>query len=100
MVRHKWPMSVSRKQGGRAMVRLIAVLVLFWFQASFASADDLPSQQTTSSATASAPKSFDSPQEAATALITAADPFDVPALMTIFGSDGEDLVSSADRVQD
>jgi hypothetical protein len=82
------------------MVRLIAVLVLFWFQASFASADDLPSQQTTSSATASAPKSFDSPQEAATALITAADPFDVPALMTIFGSDGEDLVSSADRVQD
>src|SRR5215472_17119200 len=100
MIRHKCTMSVPQKQGGRAMVRLIAVLVLFWFQASFASAANSPSQQNSSRATASAPKSFDSPQEAAKALIQAADPYDVPALMAILGPEAQDLVSSADPVQD
>jgi len=84
----------------RAVVRLFAVLVLLCVQASFARAAN-PSQETgPGAAAAAAQKTFDSPEEAARALIQAADPFDMPALLAIFGPDGEDLVSSADPVQD
>jgi DUF2950 family protein len=47
-----------------------------------------------------AQKTFDTPQQAAEALIQGAERFDVPALLEIFGPAGEDLVSSADPVQD
>src|SRR5277367_3682843 len=47
-----------------------------------------------------APKAFDTPQQAAEALIKAAGAFDVPELMAIFGPDGKDLVASADPVED
>jgi hypothetical protein len=43
---------------------------------------------------------FATPQEAAAALIKAAADYDVPALIAVLGPDGEDLVSSADPVQD
>jgi hypothetical protein len=45
-------------------------------------------------------KSFSTPQEAAQELITAAGNYDVPALLQIFGPDGEDFISSADPVRD
>lgn len=45
-------------------------------------------------------KRFDTPQEAATALIQAADPFNVPELEQILGPQAEDLVASEDPVQD
>jgi len=45
-------------------------------------------------------KAFDTPLLAATALICAAERYDVPAIMEIFGPGGKDLVSSADPVQD
>jgi hypothetical protein len=45
-------------------------------------------------------KAFDTPQQAADALIHAADPYDVPALKQILGPDGIDLVSSQDPVND
>src|SRR5436305_2058488 len=45
-------------------------------------------------------KSFATPQLAVDALIQAAGSYDVPALLTIFGPDGKDLVSSADPVRD
>jgi hypothetical protein len=45
-------------------------------------------------------KAFATPQQAADALILAADPFDLPALKEILGPGGEDLVSSADPVRD
>ena len=47
-----------------------------------------------------APKAFDTPQQAADALITAAGAYDVPELMSIFGPDGKDFVASADPVED
>ena len=47
-----------------------------------------------------APKAFDTPQQAAEALIKAAGAYDVPELMAIFGSDGEDFIESADAVRD
>jgi hypothetical protein len=45
-------------------------------------------------------KAFNTPKEAADALIQAAGTDDVPALKQILGVDGEDLVSSEDAVQD
>jgi hypothetical protein len=47
-----------------------------------------------------AQRSFATPDEAAKALIKAAEEFDLPALMEILGPDGQDLVSSKDSVQD
>ena len=58
------------------------------------------SKPSSPAASASAQKTFDTPQQAAGALIQAADPFDVPALLGIFGPEGKDFVSSADPVQD
>jgi hypothetical protein len=45
-------------------------------------------------------RTFASPDEAATALIQAADKFDQPALVQILGGDGRSLVESKDTVQD
>ena len=52
---------------------------------------------------ASAPasgKAFDTPQQAAEALIKAAQNYDVNELLEIFGPDGKDLVQSADSTRD
>jgi hypothetical protein len=53
-------------------------------------------------ATPAAPqgKVFDTPQQAADAVIKAAADYDVDALMAIFGPDGEDFISGGDKVQD
>jgi hypothetical protein len=56
-------------------------------------------QQTASSAS-STQKLFSTPQQAAEALIQAADKYDVAALKEIFGPEGEDFFSSADTVRD
>ncbi|PYX40248.1 MAG: DUF2950 domain-containing protein [Acidobacteria bacterium] len=45
-------------------------------------------------------KAFDSPQAAAETLVKAAESYDVPALLEIFGADGKDFISSADPIQD
>ena len=45
-------------------------------------------------------KGFTTPQLAADALIKAAESYDVPALLEIFGPEGKDLVASADPVRD
>lgn len=45
-------------------------------------------------------KAFTTAQEAAQQLVRAAADFDVPSLLEILGSDGKDLVSSSDPVQD
>jgi hypothetical protein len=49
---------------------------------------------------ATSAKAFDTPQQAAEALIKAAGAYDVPELMAIFGPDGKDLVASDDPVSD
>jgi hypothetical protein len=46
------------------------------------------------------PKTFATPQLAADALIKAAESYDVPALLEIFGPAGKDLVETADPVSD
>jgi Protein of unknown function (DUF2950) len=49
---------------------------------------------------AASQKGFDTPQQAADALIKAAGDFDVPELLAILGPDGQDVVASDDTVQD
>ena len=58
--------------------------------------------QQSPSAAPSAPKgmAFDTPQQAADALVAAAAEYDVAKLMAIFGPEGEDFVSGGDQVQD
>jgi hypothetical protein len=51
-------------------------------------------------AAASAAKLFDSPQQAADALIDAAETFNVVALTQIFGRDGNDIIFSGEFAQD
>jgi hypothetical protein len=46
------------------------------------------------------PKMFDTPEQAADALVAAAEAYDVPQLLAIFGPDGKDFVASADPVGD
>lgn len=48
----------------------------------------------------SQPKMFDTPEQAADALIAAAEAYDVPQLLAIFGPDGKDFVASSDPVGD
>jgi hypothetical protein len=54
----------------------------------------------TSTAHAAGARSFDTPQQAADALVEAAEKFDVAALMQIFGPDGNDVVFSGEFAQD
>jgi hypothetical protein len=49
---------------------------------------------------AAGPKKFDTPQQAADALVDAAQRFDEVALVQIFGPNGEDVVFSGETVQD
>jgi Protein of unknown function (DUF2950) len=56
-------------------------------------------QRTTATSPAGA-KLFDTPQQAAEALVNAADKFDVAALTEIFGPDGDDVVFSGEFAQD
>jgi hypothetical protein len=49
---------------------------------------------------AAGPEAFATPQQAADALIKAADKFDVPLLDRIFGADGEDIVESGEPARD
>jgi Protein of unknown function (DUF2950) len=46
------------------------------------------------------PQAFDTPQQAAEALVKAAEAGDIAALLTMMGPDGKDIVSSGDPVED
>jgi DUF2950 family protein len=60
-----------------------------------------PETKPTSTATSQPnQKTFDTPKQAADALIQAAGTFDVPALKAILGPDSTDLIASQDPVQD
>jgi len=54
----------------------------------------------TPAAPAAGAKLFDTPQQAADALVSAAAKFDVPTLTEIFGPDGDDIVFSGEFAQD
>jgi len=56
--------------------------------------------KTTEAALSTGAKAFNTPQEAAGALVEAAEKFDVRALEEIFGRDGDDIVLSGEYPQD
>ena len=82
----------------RASVTALCLFALFIASTVFRPAAVQAGQ--TPQASLPAQKGFASPEEAAKALIQAAESFDVPALKEILGPDGEDLVDSKDPVQD
>jgi len=59
-----------------------------------------PAGKTTHASAAAGAQSFDTPEQAVDALVAAADKFDVPALLKIFGPGQGDIVVSGDSVQD
>ena len=74
------------------MSRRIRMGVLLWLWATCVPA--------AGAATAEGPQQFDSPQRAADAMIDAAAAFDVPALIRLVGSEGEDILFSGEVPQD
>ena len=56
--------------------------------------------ETTQASLSAGAKSFNTPQQAANALVDAAEKFDVRALEEIFGPDGDDIVLSGEYPQD
>ena len=73
---------------------LVCVLVLLFERTAHSD------QATKTETTQSGQKSFATPEEAVSALVYAAETYDVPALLEIFGPDAQDLVSSQDPVRD
>jgi hypothetical protein len=55
---------------------------------------------TASKTSPASPETFDTPQQAAEAMVAAASKFDVPALIRLVGRDGEDLVLTGEYAQD
>jgi hypothetical protein len=88
----------SRLSRFRTPICLFAFILVapWWILPGLAAAQVQTGAQTVTTA----PKAFDSPQQAADALINAAGAYDVPELMAIFGPDGKDFVASADPVVD
>ena len=80
--------------------------VILWAGACVASTILCAQQSTPKAASASAPpstpavKMFNTPQQAADALVLAAENFDVAALVQIFGPEGDDIVLSGELPQD
>jgi hypothetical protein len=60
----------------------------------------VPALSLQSAAPKSGPRTFDTPRQAADALVQAAKADDVAAIVAIFGADGKDIVPSGDPVQD
>jgi hypothetical protein len=84
---------------GLKSLLVVHVATLWCVVAPFAHA--APQAKPTAGAAAPAAQTlFATPKQAAEALIEATERYDVPALATILGPDGHDLVSSADPVQD
>jgi hypothetical protein len=77
----------------------IAVTLAFLAMPGHLSAQQIAAKTTSASITVGA-KTFDTPQQAADALVAAAEQFDERALREIFGPGGEDIVFSGEYPQD
>jgi hypothetical protein len=83
-------MNSDAKRTPRIAPALPAIVFLAGIGAAFPTAGAAPAGA----------KAFDTPQQAAQALVAAAEKNDIPALLAIFGPDGKDLVVTADTVDD
>jgi Protein of unknown function (DUF2950) len=99
--------SASRNTYWSGAACILCVIAWAWLSGSYVTAAQRPvpgtvGQRTTASSTASSggAQLFDTPQQAAHALVNAAQKFDVAELVRIFGPDGEDIVLSGEVAQD
>jgi DUF2950 family protein len=99
--------STSSNQNLWKLVGVMSVMAVTYMSsprlpAQQASANKAPSAATAyrTSASSSAAKTFDTPQQAVDALISAAEQWDKTALAQIFGPDGVSIVFTGDSVQD
>src|SRR5499427_243183 len=83
-----------------AKFALIASAIASFYLLGFDSHAAPASKSDAASAPASGQKQFDTPKQAADALVQVAANFDVAAAKEILGPDSEDIVSSEDPVQD
>ena len=90
----------SRLFGSRATTTAFTLLLFVPIMLSAQSQTATPTAKPAAPAATQMGKAFDSPQQAADAVIKAAADYDVDALMAIFGPDGKDFVSGGDPVQD
>ena len=82
----------------QAKISLVVFTLLWVLTLSFSSR--LLSQQKQPASAPQPQRTFSNPNQAAQALIQAAETNDVASLLEIFGADGKDLVASEDAVQD
>jgi hypothetical protein len=78
-------------------------VVCAWLSASVLLVGQEPAKKPNTAAPASSaggPRGFDTPQQAAAALVDAAEKFDEPELEGIFGSDGYDIIFTGELPQD
>jgi len=87
----------SRLVGSCALTTTFALtlIVLSCAPPGFAAPQSQPATQTSTQG-----KAFDTPQQAAEAVVKAAGDYNVPDLMAIFGPDGKNFISGGDQVQD
>src|SRR5881409_1149000 len=82
-------------------ISLIASTMLFFCLLGLASQGaSEPKQESTAAASQLQQKQFDTPKEAADALIQVAGNFDITAAKEILGPDSDDIIASEDPVQD
>src|SRR5271169_862931 len=89
----------SRLFSSSVMTAVVLLLVTCVPMMLAAQSQSQPAKPAATPAAAQMGKAFDTPQQAADAVIKAAADYDVDALMAIFGPDGKDVVSGGDQVQ-
>jgi hypothetical protein len=84
----------------RKLSKLSSVIGILAFSCSLV-VGGLPQTKThTTTASAAKPRTFSTPDQAAAALIDAAEKYDVPALEAIFGPDGDYIIHSGEPARD
>ena len=86
----------------RSLAKLLGTLIVWVCVSVLSVAQQSSTNKSPATTAASTPgaRTFDSPQQAASALVDAADKFDVVMLTQIFGPDGDDIVFSGEYAQD
>ena len=91
---------ISSASAGRKLLQTCCCVALFGVGAAFVAPAQEESKGSPATAPASQQKMFDTPKQAADALIQAAGNYDLHALEVILGPGSEDILSSADTVRD
>ena len=91
---------MKREYRYNSSLRFFRLLLAIAFFCLFAYALPAAPQAAPKTPAKPAAKTFDSPQQAAEALIAAAEKFDVPALEEIFGPEGHDIILTGEEALD